>query len=113
MKQEELIKQLDEQAPVRERMEWQHVSEAGRIKIADIDKVEPKDFDMTDKDGKQKVVTRFFLTVKNNPKSILVPKSIMTQLNELMKKGNVISFSVIKTGTGIGTKYTLVPEMIA
>ena len=83
-----------------------HVCEIDKIRIADIEKIEKQPYHFEDR-----TVVRFLLTVKGQPKKVLCPMSVMIQLKELQKQEEVIAFRVLKSGVGIRTSYTLVPEL--
>jgi hypothetical protein len=85
--------------------------QAGIIKIDDIVSVAKEGREYIDKADPTKKYTQFrvVLTMKSRQEKISCPTSAMDQLIELMVKNNVVAFQVLKSGTGLATKYSVSP----
>jgi len=106
MEQAEIKKYLDAQLGSQEPVT--HVCDINKIVVADIEKIDKQAYNF-----EERTVVRFLLTIKGLTKKVLCPVSVMIQLKEIQKTAQVTAFRVLKTGEGIKTRYTLVPELRA
>jgi hypothetical protein len=108
MEAKELTKFIDENAPVREKL--RRITELDKVIVKDIEKIETHSYQI--QAGEEtKTVNRFILTIKGE--RVECPRSVMTQLNAVLKKysDKITAFSVVKSGQGINTTYAVVPEV--
>ena len=82
----------------------------GRIVLADVEKIEPVTETFT-KGDKQITSKRYMLTLKGQDRKVKCPASAMNQLNQLLKHQQIVAFTVLKTGSDLGTKYSIAPEL--
>ena len=87
--------------------------QAGVIRIEDIETIskESKEWPDENDPSKKNTQIRFMFTMKNRPERISCPLSAAEQLFELMQKSNVVAFQVLKTGSGLATKYSVSPML--
>ena len=114
MDTKELIGQLDKEAPAK--ILSLHVVDAGEIVLSEITHIDKVTSQYTDDDGTKKDVDRFYLIVAGKDKPVMCPKSVMQQLNAIVKameqqNKKVIAFSAFRMGSGKGSKYTVSPRL--
>lgn len=85
--------------------------QAGIIKIDNIQSMvkESKDWPDPADATKKRTGYKVILTMKDSKQKISCPVSAMNQLIELMAKNNVVAFQVLKSGSGMATKYNISP----
>ena len=92
---------------LEQSQEYIQISEAGYIKLSEIAEVEEKIFS-TD-EGKE--YKRIILKMKDN-RHIISPISAMKQLKAIIDDNpNITAFKVVKTGSGLSTAYSVIPEI--
>jgi len=100
-----LIKKAEE---LESRKQFKKIWEVEEINLNDVKEIteETRTFE---RDGEQVEVTIPYFIMKNGEK-LEARNSIVKELGLLLKSGiNVISFKVIKAGTGINTTYKVIP----
>ena len=107
---EELKKQLDEK--VHATGELLHICDLGRFALVDIESFELMEFMFKEEGKEPRKNNRYVITFKGLDKKVVSPVSVMGMLKELLaKQERVTHVTVLRTGTGLSTKYALMPEI--
>jgi hypothetical protein len=90
-----------------------HIVHVGRFAIADIDLIESKIFEYpSDNSPEIKKVLRYLLTINGIEGKVVVPSGVMGDIKQLIEKQpNISHFTVVSTGQGIKTRYSIIPEL--
>ena len=111
MFQDEFKSQIEANYPTKDKVVT--INDAGRIELKTISRIESKEYKIRVGD-EDKIIKRLIIirVVEGKEERISCPLSVADQLNEIMDNSHLVAFKVIKNGTGLLTKYQVIPEVM-
>jgi len=98
------LKECVENLEVRERVEYTNISDIGSFSIFDIKDIEKKEY--TDKEDETRKYYKYVGKYKD--KNVIIPLMVLEQIKVFSENG-FVNFTVNKSGSGLGTKYMVIP----
>jgi len=98
------LKECIQNLEVKERVEYTNIAEIGTFSIFDIKNIEVREF--PDKDDPIKTYKKYLGTYGD--KMVIIPLTVLEQI-KIFSQNGFTNFSVSRTGSGLGTKYMVIP----